>query len=92
MNSNRRKQSERGAVMMEYVIVAVLIAAACILGVVVFSRSILYGFDMSARGATADSDKVKKSQEAYRKQLDEDSKDAKAYHDSMHTGKSTGEP
>lgn len=80
------KSSRRGAVMMEYVIVGVLIAAACVLGVVTFSRSVLYAFDMSGKGATADSTKVKKGQDQYRAQLDEDSKGAKAYHDSMHTG------
>jgi Flp pilus assembly pilin Flp len=87
MKKNRPKNRRRGAVMMEYVIVGVLIAAACVLGVVMFGRSILYAFDTGARGATADSAKVKKSQEAYRKQLDDDSKAAKDYHDSMHTGK-----
>jgi hypothetical protein len=87
MKRNRSKQRQRGAVMMEYVIVAVLIAAACVLGVVMFSRSVFYGVDMGAKGATGDSAKVKKSQDAYRKQLDQDSKAAKDYHDSMHTGK-----
>jgi hypothetical protein len=52
-----------------------------------FSRSVFYGVDMGAKGATGDSAKVKKSQDAYRKQLDQDSKAAKDYHDSMHTGK-----
>lgn len=87
MKENNSKQRQRGAVMMEYVIVAVLIAAACVLGVVMFSRSVFYGVEMSAKGATADSAKVKKSQDAYRQQLDQDSKAAKDYHDSMHTGK-----
>jgi len=87
MNGKTPKERQRGAVMMEYVIVAVLIAAACVLGVVMFGRSILYAFDTGARGATADSAAVKKSQEAYRKQLDQDSQAAKDYHDSMHTGK-----
>ncbi len=87
MNKGTSIKRQRGAVMMEYVIVGLLIAVACILGVVMFSRSILYAFDSSARGATADSNATKKSQEAYRQQLDQDAKDAKSYHDSMHTGK-----
>jgi Flp pilus assembly pilin Flp len=86
MRRDKAKCNRRGAVMMEYVIVGVLIAAACVLGVVVLSRSILYAFDTGARGATADSKKAKESQTEYRKQLDQDSTDAKAYHDSMHTG------
>jgi Flp pilus assembly pilin Flp len=86
MRYDKANRNQRGAVMMEYVIVGVLIAAACVLGVVVFGRSILYGFDMGGKGATADSAKAKKGQDQYRQQLDDDSKGAKAYHDSMHTG------
>jgi Flp pilus assembly pilin Flp len=86
MSRDKANNKRRGAVMMEYVIVGVLIAAACVIGVVVFSRSVLYGFDVTGKGATADSAKAKKNQEQYRQQLDVDSKDAKAYHDSMHTG------
>ncbi len=87
MKRNRSKQRQRGAVMMEYVIVAVLIAAACVLGVVTFSRSIAYGFSIGAKGATADSADAKTSQKNYRLQLDDDTQTAKDYHDSMHTGK-----
>lgn len=87
MRREKAKNNRRGAVMMEYVIVGVLIAAACVGGVFVFSRSILYMFDTGARGATANSQRVKETQTEYREQLDKDSKDAKDYHDSMHTGK-----
>jgi len=86
MGRDTVNRKRRGAVMMEYVIVGVLIAAACVIGVVVFGRSILYGFDLTGKGATADSAKVKKNQDLTRQQLDVDSQDAKAYHDSMHTG------
>lgn len=81
------KRGQRGAVMMEYVIIGVLIAAACAFAVAMFGRSILYALDTSARGATADSARAKTSQEDYRKDITQESKDAKAYHDSMHTGK-----
>jgi hypothetical protein len=91
MKSKSSRYGQRGAVMMEYVIVGVLIAAACILGVVVLGRSVFYGLDLGAKGATADSAKVKKGQTQYRTQLDEDTQGAKEYHDSMHTGKS-GQP
>jgi hypothetical protein len=64
-----------------------MIAAACAFAVVMFGRSILYAFDTGARGSTADSKRAKTSQEDYRKDIAQESKDAKAYHDSMHTGK-----
>jgi Flp pilus assembly pilin Flp len=87
MKKDTLKRGQRGAVMMEYVIIGVLIAAACVIAVVMFSRSILYAFDTGSRGATADSAKAKQSQDIYRKDVGIDSKDAKSYHDSMHTGK-----
>lgn len=71
--------------MMEYVIIAVLIAAACILGVVTFGRSILSGFDVIGLGASGDSQVAADAQKAYRVQLDKNSKAAADYHDSLHT-------
>jgi Flp pilus assembly pilin Flp len=87
MKKDTLKRDQRGAVMMEYVIIGVLIAAACAFAVVMFSRSLLYAFDTGARGTTADSARAKTSQEDYRKDITQESKDAKSYHDSMHTGK-----
>lgn len=87
MKKETLKRGQRGAVMMEYVIIGVLIAAACAFAVVMFSRSLLYAFDTGSRGATADSARAKSSQADYRQDVTQESKDAKAYHDSMHTGK-----
>lgn len=43
---------EAGAVMMEYVIVAVLIAAAAVIGVAVFGKTIVGMFSVGAEGMT----------------------------------------
>ena len=43
---------EKGAVMMEYVIVAVLIAAACVVAVAMFGKTIVGMFDVAAKGAS----------------------------------------
>lgn len=84
---NQRLRDDSGAVMMEYVIVGVLIAAACVLAVVVLSRAVFYGFDTAQLGASGDSSTAKKTRGEYRKKLDADAKNAGKYHDSMHTGK-----
>ena len=83
---DKRLRDDSGAVMMEYVIVGVLIAAACVLAVVLLSRAVFYGFDTAQLGASGDSSRVRKTQEEYRKKLDADAKNAGKYHDSMHTG------
>jgi hypothetical protein len=87
MDKDKPKRCRRGAVTMEYVIIGVLIAAACAFGVAMFSRSLFYALDTGARGATADSARAKQAQDIYRKDMIQESKDAKSYHDSMHTGK-----
>ncbi|MBP5510070.1 MAG: hypothetical protein J6Z49_04060 [Kiritimatiellae bacterium] len=43
---------EKGAVMMEYVIVAVLIAAAAVIGVAMFGKTIVGMFSVAGDGAT----------------------------------------
>jgi Flp pilus assembly pilin Flp len=86
----RMAGDEKGAVMMEYVIVAVLIAAACVTAVAMFGRTIVGMFSTAAKGATGDSAGAKTTQTAVR---DDQSKDAKAagdYHDSLHTGTAAG--
>ena len=79
-------KDESGAVMMEYVIIGVLIAAARVLGIVMFSRTILFGFDTAQLGASGDSKKAAESQKNYRQQVQESQKSAADYHDAMHTG------
>lgn len=48
------RRCRKGAVMMEYVIVAVLIAAAAVAAVVVFGRSIVGMFNVAGHAAAAD--------------------------------------
>ena len=90
MNIFRRKKrlrNDSGAVMMEYVVIGLLIAAACLLAVILLSRAIFYGFDTAQLGASGDSAGAKKAQDGYRRKLGADAKNAGDYHDSMHTGK-----
>ena len=81
---------QKGAVMMEYVIVAVLIAAACVTAVAMFGRTIVGMFSTAAKGATGDSAGAKTTQTAVRDDQGKDAKAAGAYHDSLHTGSAAG--
>ena len=80
----RYRKSRRGAVMMEYVIIAVLIAAACVAGVLVLSRATARGWGVSSRGATANHTEAASRQKASQNQTGEDAGVAEDYHDSMH--------
>jgi len=73
-----------GGVMMEYVILAVLIAAAVVVAVAMFGKTLVGMFDSAAKGATADHSGAKKAQDATRQQQTTDDTAAKKYHDSMH--------
>lgn len=73
-----------GAVMMEYVILAVLIAAAAVVAVAMFGRTIVGMFSTAAKGATGDHTGAKTEQDATRTKQTTDDTAAKAYHDSMH--------
>lgn len=75
---------ETGAVMMEYVILAVLIAAACVVAVAMFGKTIVGMFDVAAKGATGDHTGAKSAQTATRTTEGNDKTNADAYHDSMH--------
>jgi Flp pilus assembly pilin Flp len=75
---------QKGAVMMEYVIVAVLIAAACVVAVAMFGKTIVGMFDSAAKGSTGDHSGAKTTQDATRDTQDTDAKAAGGYHDSMH--------
>ena len=86
----RMAGDQKGAVMMEYVIVAVLIAAACVTAIAMFGRTIVGMFSTAAKGATGDSAGAKTTQTAVRDDQKEDAKDAGEYHDSLHTGTAKG--
>jgi len=75
---------ETGAVMMEYVILAVLIAAACVVAVAMFGKTIVGMFDTAAKGATADHTGAKNTLEDTRQTQNDDATKSKDYHDSMH--------
>jgi Flp pilus assembly pilin Flp len=73
-----------GGVNMEYVILAVLIAAAVVVAVVVFSRSVASMFIVAGEGASTQHTKAKTELDKYRQDRDKDAKIAVEYHDSMH--------
>jgi Flp pilus assembly pilin Flp len=73
-----------GGVMMEYVILAVLIAAAVVVAVAMFGKTIVGMFDVAGKGATTRHSEAKTSLETTRGLQDSDADAAKEYHDSMH--------
>ncbi len=75
---------EKGAVMMEYVIVAVLIAGACVVAVAMFGKTIVGMFDVAAKGATTDHSGAGDSLTKTRGTQTADAKIASDFHDGMH--------
>ena len=73
-----------GGVMMEYVILAVLIAAAVVVAVAMFGKTIVGMFDVAGKGATTQHSEAKSRLEDTRDTQDDDASSAKDYHDSMH--------
>ena len=69
---------------MEYVILAVLIAAAVVVAVVVFSRSVASMFIVAGESATLREETAKKTLDTERAHRDDDAGVAKEYHDAMH--------
>lgn len=74
----------RGAVMMEYVIVAVLIAAACVVAVAMFGKTIVGMFDVAAKGASGDHSGAKEALDQTQQTQNADAAEASEFHDSMH--------
>ena len=90
-NRNRTKRilcrlmgDRAGGVMMEYVILAVLIAAAVVVAVAMFGKTLVGMFDTAAKGATADHTGAKQAQDATRTEQGQKAQEAAQYHDSMH--------
>lgn len=73
-----------GGVTMEYVILAVLVAAAAVMAVVVFSRAITKMFLTAGESSTLQHTKAQSNLVKRRNELDKDRKDAAKYHDQMH--------
>lgn len=79
MRTNRRK-GKRGAVAMEVVVLAVLIAAAAVIAVVVFGQTFVRSIDVAGRGLNGNGDNAATAMSCekagYRKQAREDVKEA----------------
>ena len=75
---------EAGGVMMEYVILAVLIAAAVVVAVAMFGRTIVGMFDVAGKGATGNHSGAKDALKATQDKQQQDADKAKEYHDGMH--------
>ena len=75
---------EKGAVMMEYVIVAVLIAAACVVAVAVFGKTIVGMFNVAGKGASAQHTEAKSALDTTQSDQEFGAKESSEYHDSMH--------
>jgi len=69
---------------MEYVVVAVLIAAACVVGVLVFSRATARGWMISGTGTTLQPEKTAEMQKKAQAKTGEETQVGEDYHDSFH--------
>ena len=76
--------NRRGGVMMEYVILAVLIAAAVVVAVAMFGKTIVGMFNVAGKGATTRHTEAKSTLDQTRSVQDADAAEAEQYHDSMH--------
>lgn len=90
MNSRVRKVlcrmlgEKTGGVMMEYVILAVLIAAAVVVAVAMFGKTLVGMFGVAAKSATTRETGAKNELTTVRGDTDQDIGKAKKYHDEMH--------
>ena len=75
---------EKGAVAMEYVILAVLIAAAIVVAVAVFGKTIVGMFDVAGKGASGQHSEAKTTLDKVQQEQQSGAEQASQYHDSMH--------
>ena len=73
---HRAAKMRRGAAMMEYVIIAVLIAAACVMAVVVFNRGIMRNTDLMNKAAAGRGSRASEAAKIYQDDADEDVKES----------------
>ena len=78
-NVHPRRRGRHGAALMEYVIVAVLIAAACLVGVIVFGRGIVRNTDIATKAAAGRGVRAGEAAEIYRADADADRKEAEKF-------------
>ena len=74
-----RFRGRRGAVMMEYVVLAVLIAAACVVAVVVFGRGIVRNTDIMNKATVGRGSRAGEAAEIYQQDVADDVKEAKKF-------------
>lgn len=75
---------ERGLVMMEYVIIAILVAAACVVAVAMFGKNITAMFGAATIAVTGDHSGAQKAVTDAQAQAPKDAKDGADYHGGMH--------
>ena len=75
---------EKGAVAREYVILAVLIAAAIVVAVAVFGKTIVGMFDVAGKGASGQHSEAKTTLDKVQQEQQSGAEQASQYHDSMH--------
>ena len=82
-NVKPRRIGRRGAVSMEFVVVCVLIAAACMIGIAVMGRAIFRSTDLMSKGASGQGElaatAVSCPEEGYRYQAEDDIKESKKF-------------
>lgn len=84
MKPGRNRQARAGAVTAEYVLLAVLIAAAVVAAVAMFGRSLVTMFITAGQSASLQETKAVEDLKMRRGDRDEDANFARDYHDSMH--------
>lgn len=88
MTRNRQRgkaaRGRAGGVTMEYVILAVLIAAALVAAVAMFGRALVTMFITAGESTTLREQTARENLELRRADRDEDANFARDYHDSMH--------
>ena len=77
MRPDRRGKCGAGAI--EYVVIAVLIAAACLVGVIVFGRGIIRNTDIMDKGISGRGERAGEAAEIYRADTADDVKEAKKF-------------
>lgn len=82
---------EKGAVMMEYIVVGLLIAAACVLAVAFFGSTVTTMFASLAQSMTGDPTQAAAVQNAAGAAVTADFTAAKLHNDNKHSGTATGD-
>lgn len=75
----RSAKMRRAATLIEYVVVAVLVAAACLVGVVVFGRGIVRNADIATKTASGRGVRAGEAAEIYRADTEADIKEAEKF-------------